>query len=333
VVVKELKILVTGGTGFTGSALVFRLLKDNHEVRVFDYQEGLFADELKRAGAEIILGNVIDKNAVDAATTGMEQVFHLAAAFRELNRSDKFYYDVNVNGTRHVMESAQKHGVSRVIYCSTQGVHGNITSPPGNEASPIEPADYYQETKFLGEKVVLEYVAKGMQAIILRPMAIYGPGDPERFFMIFNRVKKNSAFPMFGRGDTLYHPLYIDNLTDAFILSMTTDRCNGEAYLIGDERYLSIEELVQQVADSMDHPVKINHYPIRPLVIAGHICEMVCKPFGISPPIFPRRVDWYRQDRAFVIDKAKNELGYRPKVSIKEGLRNTAKWYLKEGYL
>jgi nucleoside-diphosphate-sugar epimerase len=328
-----MKVLITGGTGFTGSALAFRLLDEGHEVRAFDYQEGLFADKLKQAGVEVVLGNVVDKEAVDAAVSGTEIVFHLAAAFRELNRTDQFYYDVNVNGTRNVMHSAQQHGVSKVIYCSTQGVHGNIANPPGNELSPVEPADYYQETKYLGEKVVLEYVEKGVRAIIIRPMAIYGPGDPERFFMIFSRVKRNGTFPMFGNGKTLYHPLYIDNLSDAFILAMTTDKCSGEAYLIGDDRYLSIKELVQQVADSMDQPVKINHYPIRPLVIAGHICEKLCKPFGISPPIFPRRVDWYRQDRAFVIDKARNELGYRPKVGIAEGLRSTAEWYKAEGYL
>ncbi len=328
-----MKVLVTGGTGFTGSALVFRLLEEGHEVRVLDYQEGLFAEKLRQAGVEVILGNVVDKNAVDAATSGMEIVFHLAAAFRELNRSDEFYFDVNVNGTRNVMECAQKHGVSKVIYCSTQGVHGNIAHPPGSEMSPVEPADYYQETKYLGEKVVLEYVEQGMRAIILRPMAIYGPGDPERFFMIFNRINRNSSFPMFGSGKTLYHPLYIDNLSDAFVLGMTSDRFSGEAYLIGDDNYLSIEELVRQVANAMDQPVKISHYPIRPLVIAGHICEKVCKPFGIAPPIFPRRVDWYRQDRAFVIDKARDELGYQPKVGIEEGLRKTAEWYFAEGYL
>ncbi len=328
-----MKTLVTGGTGFTGSALAFRLFEEGHQVRILDHQEGLFADKLKRAGAEIMIGSVTDKAVVDSATADMEIVFHLAAAFRELNRPDSFYFDVNVNGTHHVMEAAKKYNIRKVVYCSTQGVHGNINNPPGTERSPIEPNDYYQETKYLGEEVVHEFVSQGMKATILRPTAIYGPGDPERFFMIFSRVRRNGTFPMFGKGETFYHPLYIDNFCDAFILSMSEDTGNGEAYIIGDDDYLTIKDLVQRVANAMDIPVKINYYPVTPLVIAGHICEKICKPFKISPPIFPRRVDWYRQDRAFTIDKAKAELGYQPRVGIDEGLRNTAEWYFKEGYL
>ncbi len=138
---------------------------------------------------------------------------------------------------------------------------------------------------------------------------------------------------MFGNGKTLYHPLYIDNLIDAFMLAMEEDKGNGQAYLIADEEYLGIEELVRKVGRAMGIEVKIKHYPIIPLIIAGHVFEKLCKPFKITPPIFPRRVDWYRQNRAFKIDKAKQELGYQPKVGIDEGLKRTAEWYKKEGYL
>ena len=79
--------------------------------------------------------------------------------------------------------------------------------------------------------------------------------------------------------------------------------------------------------------VRIPHYPVLPLVVAGHLFEKVCKPLKITPPIFPRRVDWYRQNRAFRIEKAKRDLGYSPRVGIDEGLRRTAEWYRKEGYL
>jgi len=211
-------------------------------------------------------------------------------------------------------------------------VHGNIDNPPGAEDSPIQPADYYQKTKYEAEPVVNEYFARGMKTCILRPAAIYGPGDPERFFMIFRRVAKG-VFPMFGSGKTYYHPLYVDNLVDAHMLVMEEGAGNGQAYLIADEEYFEIEELVKRVAKAMDVNVRIPHYPITPLVIAGHVFEKVCKPFGITPPIFPRRVDWYRQNRAFDISKAKRELGYQPRIGIDEGLRNTAEWYREEGYL
>jgi nucleoside-diphosphate-sugar epimerase len=327
-----MRILVTGGTGFTGKALVRRLLDDGHDVVALDYKEGLRTQEIRDWGAEVLLGSVTDEEAVRRAMHGVEVVHHVAAAFREMNVPDTYYYDVNVNGTRKVLEAALAAGVRKVICCSTCGVHGNIDHPPGGEDAPIQPADYYQRTKYEAEPVVQEFFARGLKTVILRPAAIYGPGDPERFFLIYKRVAKGT-FPMFGSGKTYYHPLYIDNLIDAFVLAMEEGRGEGEAYLIADEQYLEIEDLVRRVGRALNIDVKIPHFPVWPVVAAGHIVEKACRPFGITPPLFPRRVDWYRQNRAFKIDKARRELGYVPKVGIDEGLRRTAEWYQKEGLL
>ena len=327
-----MKILVTGGTGFTGKALVKRLLDEGHQVVSLDYQEGLKTDEIRSWGADVVIGSVTDKQVVEKCMQGVEIVHHLAAAFRELNVPNSYYDEVNVGGTKIVLESALQHKVKKFIYCSTCGVHGNIENPPGGEDAPIAPADYYQRTKYEAEPLVKEYCKKGMPTVIVRPAAIYGPGDPERFFMIFRRVK-NGRFPMFGNGKTYYHPLYIDNLVDALVLAMAEGKGVGEAYLIADEEYVEIEDLVRRTAKAIDVEVKIPHFPVMPLVIAGHICEKICKPFGITPPIFPRRVDWYRQNRAFKIDKAKRELGYQPKIGLDEGLKRTGEWYKQEGYL
>jgi 2-alkyl-3-oxoalkanoate reductase len=263
----------------------------------------------------------------------VQLVHHLAAAFRELNVKNTYYDDVNVGGTRIMLDAAVKAGVPRFIYCSTCGVHGNVQNPPCPENGPIKPADYYQRTKYEAEPIVLRYHAEGkIQGVILRPAAIYGPGDPERFQMIFKRVARGS-FPMFGNGKTLYHPLYIDNLVDAFIKAMTPGKGDGQAYLIADREYLSIEDLVLKTAKALDVNVKIRHYPILPVIVAGHICEKLCTPVGITPPIFPRRVDWYRQNRAFDISKACKDLGYNPAIGIDEGLRRTAEWYRNNGYI
>lgn len=325
-------ILVTGGTGFTGKALVKRLLDDGHRVRALDYKEGLKTEELRDWGAEVVIGSVTDKAVVEQCMDGVEVVQHLAAAFRELNVPDSYYREVNVGGTRTVLEAALAHNVRKFVYCSTCGVHGNIDHPPGGEDAPIQAADYYQQTKYEAEPVVQEYFQKGLKTVILRPAAIYGPGDPERFAMIFRRVARG-RFPIFGSGKTLYHPLYIDNLVDALVLAMADGAGDGEAYLIADEEYLGIEDLVKRVGKALEVAVKTPHFPVMPLVVAGHVCETLCRPFGITPPIFPRRVDWYRQNRAFKIDKAKRDLGYRPEVGIDEGLKRTAVWYRDHGYL
>lgn len=327
-----MNIFVTGGTGFTGAALVERLLKDGHSVSVLDNKPGLIADKLKAAGADIAFGSITDREVVANAIGSPEVVFHLAAAFRETGAPDALYKSVNVDGTRIVVEEAIRAGARKLVYCSTQGVHGHIDNPPGDETSPIAPADYYQQTKYEGELVLEEFSDADIEFTTIRPTAIYGPGDPERFVMIFRRAKKG-FFPIFGTGRTYYHPVYIDNLVDAFVLAMDRGKGSGEAYIIADEEYFSIKELVQRVAKAIDAEVSTPTLPITPLIIAGHVCEKICKPFGINPPIFPRRVDWFRQVRAFRIDKAKRDLGYEPKIGIDEGLRRTGIWYKENNYI
>jgi 2-alkyl-3-oxoalkanoate reductase len=173
-----MRVLVTGGTGFTGTALVRRLRAAGHEVVALDYKDGLQCDALRAMGAEVVLGSVTDRAVVDRSMRGVEFVFHLAAAFRELNVPNTFYDEVNVMGTRNVLEAALEAKVWKFVYCSTCGVHGNVDNPPATEDSPIQPADYYQRTKYEAEPIVKELGTGRMETVILRPAAIYGPGDP-----------------------------------------------------------------------------------------------------------------------------------------------------------
>jgi nucleoside-diphosphate-sugar epimerase len=323
--------LVTGGTGFTGSHLVRRLLARGDTVRVVDTVPGLFADELRRLGADLTLGSVTDKGLIDRLTAGVDRVFHVAAVFRQINLPDRVYHEVNAVGTRIVGEAALKHGVRSFVYCSTQGVHGGIAAPPGDEDSPICPEDYYQQTKYEGEQEVASLTARGLPGTTLRPMAIYGPGDPARFLYLFREVKRG-RFLMFGDGRTLYHPLYIDNLVDAFELAGARAG-RGEVFLIGDAQYYTLNDLVRAVAASMNQDVRIVHLPFAPLYAASIVCETICRPLGLEPPLFRRRADWFRQNRAFRIDRARRDLGYEPKVDLPAGLALTAVWYREHGYL
>lgn len=327
-----MNIFVTGGTGFTGSHLVKRLIQRGHHVRVVDNQPGLFHDELCKLGAQVAIGSVTDKALMAQMVSGCEVVHHVAAAFRKINASKQEYWDVNVNGTRHLLEVAFQAGVRKFVYCSTQGVHGDVKHPPGNEDSPIAPADYYQYTKYEGERVAQEYMAKGMDVTILRPTAIYGPGDPERWLMLFKHTA-NGRFLMFGDGKVTYHPVYIDNLVDAFEGAMIRPEAAGQTYLIGDKNYHTLNDIVTLVGEVQGIDVKISHVPFWPLWTAALGCEAVCAPLRISPPLFRRRVDWFRQVRAFDVGKAERELGYTAPVDLRTGLTRTYEWYKAKGYV
>ena len=337
-----MKVVVTGGTGFTGSHLTRRMLDRGYDVTVLDNQKGLFDDEFKARGAKIIYGTVTDDKVLDEALEGAEVVHHLAAAFRKVNMANKVYSEVNQGGMRKLLETAQKKGVRKVVYCSTQGVHGNIASlaqnppVPGTEDSPIKPEDYYQYTKHQGELVAQEYM-QDLDITILRPTALYGPADPARFLMLFKQVKKG-WFPFFGPGKAFYHPVYVENFCDAFDLAVSHPASRGRTYIIADDKYFHIREIVQKIADieKADGLIKgcrMVYLPFRPMYILSYIVAGIWKLFPGDPPLFPRRVDWYRQNRGFVIDKARKELEYEPKVKLDEGLKLAFDWYKEHKFL
>jgi len=327
-----MRVLVTGGTGFTGSALVLHLLQEGYDVLAIDVKEGLRSDELRSAGAEVRLGTITDAGFIAQCMRGVGVVHHLAAAFRQPGAPDAHYYDVNVSGTRILLEAALRNDVGKFVHCSTCGVHGHVEDPPADEDAPIAPADYYQKTKYLGELVALKYVDRGLETVILRPAALYGPGDPGRFFMLY-RYAQRGFFPMFGKGDVLYHPVYLENYLEASLSAMEPGRGVGRVYLVADEECPTLEGLVREVADVLGVDMRIRYFPLRPLIIAGHVTEKLTKPFGFAPPIFPRRVDWFRQTRAFDIGRAKRELGYEPRYTLREGLERTVEWYRSSGWL
>ena len=140
--------------------------------------------------------------------------------------------------------------------------------PPANEDAPIAAADYYQQTKYQAEPLVHEYQNRGLSTVILRPAAIYGPGDPERFGMIFRRVAKGS-FPIFGDGKAFYHPLYVDNFVDALEKVSHDGVGDGRTYLIADHEYVTTEELVNRVAVSDESIGQNASFPILAVMACG----------------------------------------------------------------
>lgn len=327
-----MRVLVTGGAGFTGKALVKRMIEAGHEVTALDCQRGYKTEQIEAWGARFVQGSITDPSVVESCVKGQDVVHHVAAAFREVKASTRHYHEVNVEGTRHLLDAALRLGVAKFVYCSTCGVHGGVAVPPADEKAPIKPEDYYQQSKYDAEPIVLDYVGRGLKATILRPAAIYGPGDLGRFFLIFRQLRRG-WFPIFGSGRVFYHSLYIDSFLDAFELAMDPERGNGQAFLIADEGYQSIEELVTRAAAVMGTNASFRRFPLWPLVLASYVTEAICKPLGLEPPLHRRRLEWYTLNRAFDIGKARRELGYVPRTSLEDGLRSTWAWYQSEGLL
>ena len=324
-------VLVTGGTGFTGGRLCVKLAGLGYRVRTVARAPEKAA-ALQAAGVEVVRGDLKDRDSLLAAADGCETVYHIAALFRQEGVPDAAFRAVNVAGTLNILEAARARGARRFVHCSTVGVHGHVSRIPADENAPFNPGDAYQESKVEGEERARDFFrTRGLPGVVFRPTGIYGPGDL-RFLKLFRHIK-SGRFRMIGRGDAYYHLTYIDDLTDGIVLCGTHPRAPGNVYILGGARYAPLRELVETIAEALGVSVSRMRIPFAPVYAAAFLCEKVCRPLGIEPPIFRRRVDFFRKDRAFDISKAKRELGYAPRVGMPEGIRRTADWYRAQGLL
>jgi nucleoside-diphosphate-sugar epimerase len=259
-------------------------------------------------------------------------VYHIAATYREAGQPDSAYREINVEGTRHLLQAAKAAGVRRFVHCSTGGVHGHIENPPANEDTPFNPGDVYQETKLAAEQLAREFgSANSLDVVVVRPIGIYGPGD-QRFLRMFRGLARG-RFPMIGSGQAFYHLTFIDDLVEGFRLCGTVPAAKGRTYILAGPRYTTLEQLVQMVAKELNVAPPRLHLPVWPFWTAGLLCEAICVPLRIEPPIYRRRVDFYTKSRAFDTSRARRDLGFVPKVDLEEGIRRTARWYKSEGLL
>jgi nucleoside-diphosphate-sugar epimerase len=324
-------VFVTGAGGFTGSYLCKGLIKKGYQVTALVRKEKDIP-KLESQGIQCVIGDLSDPDSLRGKLAGMEIVFHIAALYRTEGVSKNMFFKVNVEGTRALLDEAISAGVKRFVHCSTVGVQGEIADPPATEEAPYNPGDHYQDSKLEGEKLALSYFEQGkIDGVVVRPVGIYGPGDT-RFLKLFRHIYKGN-FKMIGKGQALYHLTFVEDLCAGIILAGEVPDASGQIYTIGGNEYLPLTDLVNLLAEILEKPVSKLKIPLFPVYVAAMMCELICRPFGIEPPLYRRRLDFFTKDRAFDISKAKDQLGYKPVVPLKEGLAITAQWYKEKGML
>ena len=325
------RVLVTGGLGFLGSALVAEFTAAGFDTRIFSRPGRRAAGFVHPSGHPITWGDIRDRDAVDRAVDGVNIVVHTVSNFREA-KTDRDAYPINVGGTDNVLEACARHRVERVVVCSTIGVHGSVARVPATESSPFNPGDIYQETKVEVERRARIFEQeRGIPVCILRPASLYGPGDL-RMLKLFRLIQQR-RFVMLGRGDAHFHPAYIDDVARAFVLAATHPNAAGDTFIVGGNGYLALRELVEAIARHLNVRPPGMRVPLAPVELLARACEAVCRPFNIEPPLHRRRMSFFRNNRGFSIDKAKRLLGYEPRVTLDEGLERTILWYESRGLL
>jgi len=325
------RIAISGATGFLGQHLTQRLLKEGCCVSILA-RDGAKAKGFQGRVEKIVIGDIADPLAVAQLVAGANAVIHLASNFRTASGPPESYRAVNLEGTRVMLDAAESANVERFLYCSTIGVHGHVRATPADEQAPYNPGDLYQVTKMEAETLCLEREKSGrMEVVVVRPCSLYGPGDM-RMLKMFRMLAKR-RFLMLGPCRENFHAVYIDDAVEGFMGALTTPGISGQSFILGGPAYVPLDDYVAAAAHAVNAPRPWIRLPYWPFFGAAALCEAVCVPFGIEPPLHRRRVRFFRNNRAFSIHKASQVLGYSPGVSLEDGLQRTVDWYRQQGHL
>lgn len=327
-----MNVLVTGGGGFLGSAIVKQLIAKGNNVRSFCRS---YYSKLEELGIEQIKGDIGDSGAVERACKGIDLVFHIAAKPPPWgNYAD--YYRTNVIGTQNVIDACVNQNIPKLVYTSTPSVVFNGADIEGADESFPYPRKYnahYPKTKALAEQKVLKSASGNLRTIILRPHEIWGPGDNHIAPRLIARAKRLKRI---GNGKNLIDTTYIDNAANAHLLAAEkldeNEALSGKIYFISQGEPMLAWDMINAILTMAGFgPVK-GSVPYRLAWMIGALLEFVYKIFHLSGEPYITRFMAYAVAKShwFDIGAAKRDLGYIPRVSNEEGLRRLEEWLNKD---
>jgi nucleoside-diphosphate-sugar epimerase len=327
--------VVTGGAGWLGQALVAALVADGRRVRCL-VRDGTERDVVARLGdVEAVAGDVRAPTAVGALFDGLSghTVFHLAGVIHPTDGTRQFY-DVNVGGTANVVDTARRSGASRLVHVSSNSPFGVARDPATtfDEDSPYRPLLGYGRSKMEAEQLVRR---ARLDAVIVRAPWFYGPFQPPRQTRFFAAVRRG-IFPMFGPGRNRRSMVYTDNLVDGLLRAASTPAAAGRAYWIADARPYPMREILDTVRQALaDEGLEVagrSHVraPAALADIAGIADATLQRAGRYSQSIHV--LSEMNKTIACSIDRARAELGYEPRVDLREGMRRSIRWCVQEGH-
>ncbi len=313
-------VLVTGGAGFLGINLLRFLDAKGYDLVSLDMADFTYPDMKEKVF--IVRGDIRDRATVERAMKGVDIVVHAAAALPLYSPED--IYSTDVEGTRTVLETARAHGVERVVHISSTAVYGIPDHHPLLESDHLVGVGPYGEAKILAEEVCLEFRKGGMIVPIIRPKSFVGPERLGVFALLYDWALDGRHFPMIGNGKNRYQLLDVEDLCQAIHLCMTlpADKAN-DTFNIGAEEFATMREDYQAVLDRAGFGRRIKGFPAEPAIWGLRLLEKL----RISP-LYKWVYETASKDSFVSIDKAKRQLGFKPKYSNKDALLRNFQWYI-----
>src|SRR3972149_28066 len=316
-----MKILITGGSGFLGINLVRYLYSRGHEIVSLDIADFDYSDIKDKI--KVIKGDIRNKNKVEEAMNGIEIVIHTAAALPLYKPEDIFSTDVE--GTKNLLEAAEKINVARFVHISSTAVYGIPDHHPLYEDDKLDGVGPYGKAKIQAEEECLKAREKGMCVPIIRPKSFIGPERLGVFDLLFDWAKDGHGFPMIGNGKNRYQLFDVEDLCESIYLCCTLDKEKvNDTFNIGAKEFTTMREDYQAVLDFAGHGKKIKGLPEKPIILTLKVLEAI----KLSP-LYKWVYETASKDSFVSIEKAEKVLGFKPKYSNKDALVRNFKWYLE----
>jgi dihydroflavonol-4-reductase len=328
-----MKVLVTGATGFIGSHLVWELLAQGAEVRALCRPRRDWKT-LAHLPVEVVEGDITDLRSLREALRGVKQVYHAAALYALWAPARRWFYEVNIAGTRNVLEAAWEAGVERVVYTSTHATVGVAEDPtlPVDESRPFNRwkfSNEYVRSKALAEQEVAKFVAAGLPVVIVNPTAPIGPGDhkptPTGEFLV-RLLNGQLRFYI----DAQVNFVHVRDVARGHLLAMERGR-PGERYLLGGTN-TSVRKVIHLVREIAGDVPRCFQVPGAVAVAAGYLGEAWSKLTGRRPPVDAGSIKFLLRCPPVDSRRAVAELGL-PQTPLEEALREAIAWYRDQGYL
>jgi 2-alkyl-3-oxoalkanoate reductase len=310
-----MRVCVTGGTGFIGGALVRRLLSEGASVRALARPSPRL-DALEALGVEVFRGDLSDSAAIARAVSGAEIVYHAAAKVDPGSKNE--YFHTNVEGTKNLLAGCAAQRVSRIVYLSSIAVYGLVQHGETiDEDTPLDQSrnqrDFYAQSKIAADKFVLSFARKiGVPVVVLRPGIVYGPGKPLPVGLLGFRFRKTDV--VFGSSARLLPLTYIENLIDAIQLAARARNDGPQTFIVIDDENLTLEQYHRARAEVRKaHTVFLPGWPV---MLAARFARN-------GSPISPLQVRRALQDLHYSTRRIRDELGWSPKVPLREAISRT----------
>ncbi|MDR0417819.1 MAG: NAD-dependent epimerase/dehydratase family protein [Puniceicoccales bacterium] len=323
--IRSVKILVTGGGGFLGGHIINLLQKRGYKVRAVGRREqpGLVA-----LGVEFVQGDISFKDNAYAAVKGVDAVFHVAGR-AQMDFDYRAYYNTNVVGTKNIVKACLFYDVPKLIYTSTPAVVFNGKNLAGcDESLPYQKYYhwYYTQTKAMAEEYVLKHNSKNLKTVAIRPHLMLGQGDPH-FIPNILRCLRNKTLKKIGSGKNLVDITFIENAAYAHLLAfdaLDTGVACGKAYFIGQEKPINLWNLINTILKCLNFPIVTKKMTFHRAYLSGLFIESWYKIFCRSgiPPMTRALAIALSKDHYFSHERARKDLDYTPQITIEQGLES-----------